>query len=263
MTAPDLRPRSASELVDSGFRLLRRHYGAFVTLSAIAYVPTLLLRLAQLSLAGLLPTVALGDAMAVSMVILVLLMIPFYAFTEGALTQLASDAYHTGTADVGAALRRAIPRVAPAAGAFVLTGLAIGAGFIALIVPGLYLLCRLYTALAATVLDRVGPIEAVSRTWSRTRGRAGHMAATVGLTFLLYFVVFFGATIVAGAATAFGSPLLGLGVSSVVTVLVYPMVPIVATLLYYDLRIRSEGYDLEVLSGQLDAAPLGVGPAGR
>ena len=50
---------------------------------------------------------------------------------------------------------------------------------------------------------------------------------------------------------------------ALVTVLVYPMVPIVSTLLYYDLRIRSEGYDLELLSGELDGAPLGAGAVGR
>ncbi len=259
MHALDLRPRSASELVDAGFRLLRRHYGAFLTLSALANIPSLLFQLLRIQLergtssAGL-AFVALG---------LILVMFPFYGFTESALTVLASDAYQSGVADVGSAMRRAAPRALAAAGAFFLVGLAVGVGLLALLIPGIYLMSRMYTTLTATVLEQVGPGKAVSRTWARTRGRAGHVLATLGLMFLLYVVCFIGITLVAGVASAAGSELLGLVITTVVTALIYPILPIVTTLLYYDLRIRAEGYDLEVLSGQLDGPPLGAGAATR
>ncbi|HET9682669.1 MAG TPA: hypothetical protein VFP15_01085, partial [Gemmatimonadaceae bacterium] len=45
MAAPSLRPRSATELVDAAFQILRAHYGQLVVCSAIAYLPMLLLRL--------------------------------------------------------------------------------------------------------------------------------------------------------------------------------------------------------------------------
>ena len=38
------------------------------------------------------------------------------------------------------------------------------------------------------------------------------------------------------------------------SVLVYPLVPIVATLMYYDLRVRREGLDLELMADDLAAA---------
>jgi hypothetical protein len=35
------------------------------------------------------------------------------------------------------------------------------------------------------------------------------------------------------------------------TLVLYPVWPVVATVLYYDLRVRKEGLDLEVLAGEL------------
>ena len=255
MSALDLRPRSASEIVDAAFRLLRRHYGAFVRLAAVTYVPMLLFELLKLGVRS-----GSGSA-AVATVLVAPLTIVFYALAESALMVLASDVYHTGAADVGAALRRALPRVLPAAGALVLMTLAIGAGLVLLLLPGVYVACRIYTSMAATVLEPTGPTEGFSRTWARTRGRVRHVAATGLLVFLLYIVLLVGAGVLVAAVTSIDDPLWELGVSAIVQVLVYPMLPIVSTLLYYDLRIRSEGYDVEVLSGQL-GAPLGATAAG-
>jgi hypothetical protein len=45
----------------------------------------------------------------------------------------------------------------------------------------------------------------------------------------------------------------------VVTIMVYPVVAITEALLYYDTRIKSEGLDIELMAGALDApapAPL-------
>jgi hypothetical protein len=42
---------------------------------------------------------------------------------------------------------------------------------------------------------------------------------------------------------------------ALVTLLIYPLIACVFTLFYYDLRVRKEGFDLEVLSGQLGIAP--------
>jgi hypothetical protein len=44
-------------------------------------------------------------------------------------------------------------------------------------------------------------------------------------------------------------------VSAAVTVLVYPVVAIAETLLYYDARIQSEGLDIELMTGALDTPP--------
>ena len=39
-----------------------------------------------------------------------------------------------------------------------------------------------------------------------------------------------------------------------VSLLIYPLISCVFTLFYYDLRVRKEGFDLEMLSHQLELA---------
>ncbi len=42
---------------------------------------------------------------------------------------------------------------------------------------------------------------------------------------------------------------------AIVRLLFYPLLTCVFTLFYYDLRVRKEGFDLEMLSGQVGITP--------
>jgi len=42
---------------------------------------------------------------------------------------------------------------------------------------------------------------------------------------------------------------------AILLLLYYPLLTCVFTLFYYDLRVRKEGFDLEVLAAQLSGAP--------
>ena len=44
------------------------------------------------------------------------------------------------------------------------------------------------------------------------------------------------------------------------TIVLTPIVAVIATLLYYDARIRNEGFDLEVMTAELNAPSLPVSP---
>ena len=69
-----------------------------------------------------------------------------------------------------------------------------------------------------------------------------------------------GLVIGAGILAAGVEALLGKGevlstvVVAVVSLLIYPLLSCVFTLFYYDLRVREEAFDLEMLSQQLGAA---------
>jgi len=43
-------------------------------------------------------------------------------------------------------------------------------------------------------------------------------------------------------------------------VLFYPIVSVVTTLIYYDLRVRKEAFDLEMMASELGAAPTPTSP---
>lgn len=55
--------------------------------------------------------------------------------------------------------------------ASVLAGLAMGLGFVALILPGLYLFVRLAFGVCATIVDGRGALAGLSSSWELTRGR--------------------------------------------------------------------------------------------
>ena len=79
----------------------------------------------------------------------------------------------------------------------------------------------------------------------------------------MHFVVFVlsglfvvGFSVIAGVAAAIFPPLMvpaliGLGL---ISLFLYPFISCVFTLFYYDLRVRKEAFDLELLSQQLGVA---------
>jgi hypothetical protein len=78
---------------------------------------------------------------------------------------------------VGAALRLAAPRLPAALGAVVLYSLGVALGFVALVVPGVWLSVRWYFGAQAAVVDGLGPVDALRRSaevvetrWWRTFG---------------------------------------------------------------------------------------------
>jgi hypothetical protein len=54
------------------------------------------------------------------------------------------------------------------------------------------------------------------------------------------------------------NPIMGSVASSVLVIFIYPLIGICTALLYYDARIRKEGFDLQVLASELEGAS---GPA--
>lgn len=251
MTAPALRPRSPSEIVDAAFQILRAHYGQFVTCSAIAYVPLLFLRL-----------LVVGDPMrfldaAGSEIPADALWSMGAAFLGGWLTfsvmsavlmVCASQAYLGEVVDVGEVVRGAAPRLPRVLLAAALRFVLMAAGFMLMIFPVLYVVALLFAVTPVIVLERRGVLTAFARSASLSKGRKWHVLNTLGLVAIIYYVLVFGFSVIASMS---GSFVVNTVVSSLVTVLVYPVVAITETLLYYDARIQSEGLDIELMTGAL------------
>jgi hypothetical protein len=78
-----------------------------------------------------------------------------------------------------------------------------------------------------------------------SRGRKLHILGTLLLAFLIFIVIYFAVAIVAAAT---GSPVITTVLTTAASILVYPMFAITEMLLYYDARVRSEGYDIEMMA---------------
>ena len=73
--------------------------------------------------------------------------------------------------------------------------------------------------------------------------------STLGTPMLILSVLQF---IIAAMTQALPGPAaFGFLIQQAITIVLSPIVAIIATLLYYDARIRNEGYDIEVMAAEL------------
>lgn len=258
MATSSLRPRTVTELVDAAFQILRAHYGQFVVCSALAYTPLLLLRLTVIGDPRRFLTSAIEAPANVSGVLWVLAASSLggwltFILMDSVLVVCASQAYLGDEVDAGKAIRRAVaclPRV-------LVTGMIafvfMSIGFMAMLVGAIYVAARCFAVTPSIVLENTGIVGGFARSSALSRDRKRHILNTLGLVVIIYWIVVFGVSV---ATSVFNSFVLSTLITSMVTVLVYPVVAITDTLLYYDARIQSEGLDIELMAQDLGRGGL-------
>jgi len=248
--------------VDAAVRILRQHYGSYVVVAAVAAVPSLLANLLLLrdtSWGTDLAAMAAQDPFSGPRLWATLVGFVTYLLAEGVYVRLTADAYQGGPVSVADAAAHALPRAPLVVLGQIVRFIGVGIGSVLLFIPGMIVLVRTAVAAQATVLEDEGAIGGLSRSWSLSKGHAWRVLGGIGLAWLLFFVVMMGLQMlggivgaIVGGATAFLAVMLVL--SAFGSVLIYPIIPIVSTLMYYDLRVRREGLDLELMADDLGAA---------
>lgn len=284
------RPRQLSELLDELFRLYRRHFSLIVGVALLVALPGLVWSLAtgvyrlnstsytnlftttgtstvafnSQQLSNLAGTLLLGGLGA-------LILLPF---SVGAVYRAVTDVALGRPATVGVVLRETLARYWPLLG---LIGLGIllfigwiiaeAIGFVLLFIPGLavfcaavYLAVRWSLVVAAMMAEDVGPIRGLGRSWSlvssswwRTLGIlliVGILQSIISYALLILFTLF--ADIF--STGDFRAALVSVG-STLLSALVSPITTIAVVLLYFDLRVRKEGLDLDQLAQQTSPGP--------
>jgi hypothetical protein len=252
MASIALRPRSASEIVDAAFQILRAHYPQFVMCAAIAYMPWLVIRLLLASD----PMIASGFGVFSSLVLAIGAWLMF-ALMSAVLIVCASQAYLGDPVDVGAAVRKAVPRLPMAMLGAAAKYICMFLGALCFLVGALYVGARLFAVTPAIVLEDATVGTAFSRSSFLSDGRKWHILATLALVVVIYWLIGAGIQI---AALMFANLMVQAIVTAVYTILVYPVIAITEALLYYDARIKSEGLDIQLMAGALDA-PAAPQPA--
>ena len=270
-----LRPMGVGDILDETFRLYRRHFLSFVIAMAVVAVPLALLTVGFNVAAGVAttpgraPTLTQGLAVAAAAVPLAILSSFGYLLSGGAAVRLTSDAVLGRVLDVGAAYRAALGRVLPLFGAGLLVGLA--AGLLALTCIGLPVAVYLGTGWAlnpqAVVLERAGSVGALGRSAALVKGNRWR---TLGCLFLMTLLVWILVSIPSGIVGALAGALIALidfpgeqyflnivnaFLSAVGQSLFGAIFWITSTILYYDLRVRKEAFDLEQLAERTEELP--------
>lgn len=278
MPAIEIRPRRATELVDAGFQLMRRYYSLLITVAAIAMAPSVIWRVVMRDMLSD-PTVMIAHPGVTITNLLIALV--FTTIADAVLVVAVSDGYLNGSVDLASAVTRGGARVIQVLATSIIRWLLLGFSvmlvgvasplllklhlglLLVLVIPlgvwfVFYVVLRTFAVAQAVLLEQKGPLEAFTRSVALSEKCAAHIFFSLGLVFLLYIVIY-------GVTLGIASTLVSRWVSEIIgglaAVAIYPILATVTTLLYYDLRVRKEGFDLEVMSRELGMAGGAPGEA--
>jgi hypothetical protein len=270
-----LHPMSVSDILDGAFKILKGNFRTIALVAAVFVVPAELV-VAVLQRASGTPnltnvfgsfgntpvggsgeTTSGGEVAALAAVLVIgLLITPFVA---GAISRVVAASYMGTEEPPRRALRATFRRTWALFAAFVLVHVLEALGGVFCYLPGLAVMTMFVMVAPAIVIEGLGPIAGMRRSWRLAKGRfwgtlgicllAALLTSVVSSALAMPFAI--GGVLAGGAGwvlVAAGDILAGL--------VARPIVAVVATLQYYDARIRVEGYDIQVLTAALarDAA---------
>jgi hypothetical protein len=248
MPPPALRPLSLGEVLDISFGLYRSRFAPLFVVSVVCQMlPALIM--VYLS--------STGDALGNWVLLLAYYTLAIILSSLGvaASTFIVSDAYLGQQISAGNALGRATALLGRLIMISILSSMLIALGFILLIVPGVVLFAGLILSTVVTVLESpASATAAMGRSWELTKGFRGKVLITTMGAFILLLVPSFAVEAIWSLLGSFAGDSGGVAklvTSSLLSMLIYPFFYVVLTVLYYDLRVRKEGFDLEVLASSL------------
>jgi membrane-anchored glycerophosphoryl diester phosphodiesterase (GDPDase) len=260
MNGLDLRPLSLGDILDRTFSLYRRHFLLFIGIAGIPQLLVLAFSLGQ-TLFSWSTTDILTGTRSVGIGVLVLIVylvvaIFAYLFSQGGTMLAISELYLGRTTTIAESLRNVSGDIWSLFGLAILSGLAIVGGLILLIVPGIYVACRLLVGLPAALIEKRSPSQALSRSFSLTKDFAGRAFVILVLSVVLAYAATLLLTMpaaIALAARVGGSGMIRFWTaatqvgSAVGSVLITPIMRIATAVFYFDLRVRKEGFDLQFM----------------
>jgi len=270
MAAVDLRPMTLGELLDRTFTLYRENFLLFAGIAALPQLLLLLFNFAVLlftrtgleqvrsaASAGLIGGAILGGLLAVALTLFA------FAIAQAATIWAVSEFYLGRETSIRDAYANSKGQMWMVIAITIMVGLASGIGLLLLIVPGLILACRLAVSVPVAIVEKESPVASMERSMALTRGYFWQIFALLLLVGVLSYVVTLLLQIpvmvsTVTAAMAKHEVSLGMTIYShlaefVSSVLVGPIGTISVSLMYYNLRVQKEGFDIQHLFRSLGA----------
>jgi len=286
VTRLDLRPMDLGDILDRTFRLYRAHFMTFFLIMLAVQAVVFLGQLAwQTTILPLHEAGRVGQAVAVAGVLK--FMLGFFVFAVvaflaaqigiGTLTAAVSAIYLGDIIGIGEALRRVRPVLGKLLGTNLLSAVVVTLGMMACLVPGIYFLLSYLLVSEVVVIEGLGPVAALqrSRDLMRKKSDKGFFRNNItkaSVILLITFALASVAKMIVGVPfaivqlmsynprhppNAFAPLQLLAGILTMIMQAgVGPIGTIAMILFYYDIRVRKEGFDLQVLAAALGAQPV-------
>jgi hypothetical protein len=272
--AAQLRPLGVGEILDAGIKVYRNKFGTMLKAVAVVVVPVQVLNvLIQLSLPDSGTTTAgttsdgSGWAGVAALILILLITVVSATLAEAACLKAVSDAYLGTDTDWRGSLRFGFQRLGSLLWLTLIHGALLLLAFAACIVPGIWLYAAWSVAVPALLLEDARGFRALNRSFNLVRGRWWPTAGTLLLANLLATAVAFGFSVIAlplvfaGDDNDFVVDLANGVLGGIASVLTIPFVAAVIAVIYFDLRVRKEGFDLQLMAQRIGAPSGAVSPA--
>lgn len=267
-----LMPMDFGDVLDFSIRLYLKHAPTFIAIYAIVMLPMqgilIVARLPLLQMAGtaaesLTPEQAMS-LLTASLASLMLALVVFLIgqpIVLGAVTRAVADAYLGQRPGLRRAYSQVAKRFWPLIGAVLFRGLVVCVGLVCCLLPGIWLQIALLVVPAAVVVEGVGASEALRRSYGLVAGHWWKCFGVIVIFMIAVSVVDSAAGFAFGAFSGSADPTavtLQWTVQAVADAVAGPLLLIAGTLLYFDLRIRKEGFDLQVMADSLGIGEVGL-----
>ena len=278
MHSMELRPRTVGEILDVAFKLYTSNIRKLLIISAVVFIPIGIIQLFVASGSGFdtadlfdpdamargeLPSGFagfIGGSLALGVISLI-----GSLFVQGASIKLFAGAFQGIDQTWQDSVRFGIDKSLLILGTALLSAIGSGIGLIFCLVPGIWLWTSWYVAIPSLLVEGTRPIAALTRSFQLVKQRFWPVFGVGVLAWLISQVVVQLLSLVVGLVTVvptimesaetgtlegggiYGASVLAGSVASIVTV---PFMAAVAVAVYFDLRVRFEGFDIEMLARQ-------------
>jgi hypothetical protein len=266
-TTPSLRPLGVGEILDAGIKIYLRHWRPFMlcvvgivlpveilSVLVVASIDPDVLRNAFSTSSSSTSSVAESTQLAASGVIDVVAVLSQLLVTA-ALFKGVCDAWLGATPSATRSLRFGARRLVPLLGLAICGGVVVAIGIVLLVIPGIWIGVCFSLSIPAFLFERAGPIKSLGRSYSLVKGRWWPIFGTLIVGSLMVLIL---GAIIQGVPTAIArsiasdsTPVLAIAAivgRTVSSVLTMPFTAAVIALLYFDQRVRKEGFDLQLMA---------------
>lgn len=265
MSDVDLRPMTLGEVLDRTFKLYRSNFWLFAGIIAVPFLVLLVINIGVAGLgigtgravAGGLPSPGLLAGMIGGGLTFGLLYLFLLGAAQAATVFAVSDLYLGRPTGLRECYKRVGAKAVRVILILILTGLTVMVGFLLLIIPGFILMCRTAIAVPVSMLEDTKSIRSIERSMELTKGYSGQVFIIFLMVWVLTWIVAmifqtpFALLIQTQHTVSFGTLLLQHLSSFISQVLVGPIATIAFSLMYYNLRVRKEAFDIQHLMASL------------
>ena len=244
-------PQTIGGVLDGGFKLFGASFTKVFWLAGLAALASAPINFVQPYLQGRATPPSGGVIALIACGVLAGLIVAVVLY--GALIARIDSVAHAAPLSVGESLAVGARRLIALVVAFLLAGLVTLVGLILLVIPGLIVMLWFVFAANAVIVERLGPIEALTYSRTLVYGHWWRTAALLTIVAIILMVVYVVLVLVVGVLVFTSPDTLATGqapwyvqfvAGPVLAMFAAPLTYALMLSIYYDLKARLEGGDL-------------------